>query len=515
MSTIVLRSVKGSILTTAEVDANFNNLNTDKVESNNPTFTGPSAFAAGSVSAPSITTSGDSNCGIYFPAADTIALTTAGSEVMRVDSAGTATLGGAVGADGFRVVKVASSVNRVAARGSVTGLAPSFIAQGTDSDVGLTVSTKGVGNTTFRTGTDNFTQFRIRGDINAVNYLDVFGVLTGSGPILRSEGTDANIAFNLSSKGTGSVNLQTAQGTTQLQVQNYAGAVNYGVVYGGTTGIGPVFGAAGSDANIQLNLASKGTGSVVAFSGSQVAAEMASGGGANWVKFTSAAASSMPSISAIGSDVNIGIDLIAKAAGSVSIQGGSTAMLAPFQINCTGSYGAGMRMLGDGATTPSKYLRTAGGSFQILNHAYSAVILGLSDAGDLTGLRTVTALGAASAFADGTTVNGVEVGTKIVPQNLQNASYTLVASDSGKHLYHSSGNGHVWTIPANGSVAYPIGTAITFTNTTSLVTIAITTDTMILAGAGTTGSRSLAQYGIATALKIAATTWIISGTGLS
>jgi hypothetical protein len=47
------------------------------------------------------------------------------------------------------------------------------------------------------------------------------------------------------------------------------------------------------------------------------------------------------------------------------------------------------------------------------------------------------------------------------------------------------------------------------------VTIAITTDTMYLAGAGTTGSRTLAAYGMATAVKVTSTSWIISGNGLT
>jgi hypothetical protein len=47
------------------------------------------------------------------------------------------------------------------------------------------------------------------------------------------------------------------------------------------------------------------------------------------------------------------------------------------------------------------------------------------------------------------------------------------------------------------------------------MTIAITTDTLYFAGTGTTGSRTLAQYGVATALKLTSTTWIISGTGLT
>jgi hypothetical protein len=117
------------------------------------------------------------------------------------------------------------------------------------------------------------------------------------------------------------------------------------------------------------------------------------------------------------------------------------------------------------------------------------------------------------------TVDGTnEVGYKNIPQNSQSAAYTLVLADAGKHIFHPStdANARTYTIPANSSVAYPIGTAITFINMTSqVVTIAITTDTMYLSAAGTTGSRSLAQYGSATAIKMTSTTWLISGSGLT
>lgn len=59
----------------------------------NPTFTGVITVAAGAVGSPSITTTGDSNTGIYFPAADTVAIATAGAQRLRVDSAGGAGLG--------------------------------------------------------------------------------------------------------------------------------------------------------------------------------------------------------------------------------------------------------------------------------------------------------------------------------------------------------------------------------------------------------------------------------------
>lgn len=117
------------------------------------------------------------------------------------------------------------------------------------------------------------------------------------------------------------------------------------------------------------------------------------------------------------------------------------------------------------------------------------------------------------------TVDGTDaVGFRNIPQNSQSAAYTLVLADSGKHIFHPSGdaNARTYTIPANSSVAYPIGTAVTFVNMTAeVVTIAITSDTMYLAKDGTTGSRSLAQYGSATALKITSTTWLISGSALT
>ena len=45
-------------------------------------------FADGSAAAPSITNDGDTNTGIFFPAADTIAFAEGGTEAMRIDSAG-------------------------------------------------------------------------------------------------------------------------------------------------------------------------------------------------------------------------------------------------------------------------------------------------------------------------------------------------------------------------------------------------------------------------------------------
>lgn len=97
------------------------------------------------------------------------------------------------------------------------------------------------------------------------------------------------------------------------------------------------------------------------------------------------------------------------------------------------------------------------------------------------------------------------------PQNIQNAAYTTVMADAAKHIYHTSGSAHTWTIDSNANVAYPIGTVLTFVNENGggVVTIAITSDT--LRWQASTGSRSLAANGVATALKVTSTVWRLTG----
>lgn len=153
------------------------------------------------------------------------------------------------------------------------------------------------------------------------------------------------------------------------------------------------------------------------------------------------------------------------------------------------AYGAGSTMAFSAAGTAGQYLISAG-----------------------TGAPTW-----ADAGSGGDATNNI--GYLNIPQNSQSAAYTLVLADSGKSIYHPSADttARIWTIPANASVAYPIGTAVTFINDTSagVITIAITSDTLVLAGTGSTGSRTLAASGMATAIKMTSTRWMISGSGLT
>ena len=65
--------------------------------SSGPSFTGQASFDDGSAAAPSITNTGDTNTGMFFPAADTIAFAEGGVESMRIDSSGNVFVGGTTG----------------------------------------------------------------------------------------------------------------------------------------------------------------------------------------------------------------------------------------------------------------------------------------------------------------------------------------------------------------------------------------------------------------------------------
>ena len=88
----------GGVVTTADATGNLSLLSgtttvvavtsTGAAVTGTLSASGVSTFAAGTALLPALTTTGDTNTGVWFPAADTIAASTAGTEQMRIDSAG-------------------------------------------------------------------------------------------------------------------------------------------------------------------------------------------------------------------------------------------------------------------------------------------------------------------------------------------------------------------------------------------------------------------------------------------
>jgi len=112
--------------------------------------------------------------------------------------------------------------------------------------------------------------------------------------------------------------------------------------------------------------------------------------------------------------------------------------------------------------------------------------------------------------------------TSVAPRKMVSVSaakgFTLV--DAGVAQRHPAADttARTWTIPANASIAFPIGTVIPLYNEqgAGALTIAITTDTLELAGsASTTGSRTIATGGVGILTKTAATIWMLGGPGVT
>ena len=254
-NTTVTAGTYGNASTVAQVTINAQGQATNVVNVAisiaNSAVTGLGTMATQNANAVVVTGGSINNTAIGNATANTGVFTT-------LTNTGTAYLGGASGNQSLQVNNVASAVNYAQIVGAITGGAPTISALGTDTDIGLIVTSKGAGavvlngSATSRTvqidpvasGTTTYTQF------------------TKSVSVNEQQIIAANTAnLGLVATGGGGIYFRTAA-TTQLQfaITNTASAVNYLQLTGAATGAAPTISAQGSDTNISLKLTPKGTG---------------------------------------------------------------------------------------------------------------------------------------------------------------------------------------------------------------------------------------------------------------
>lgn len=100
------------------------------------------------------------------------------------------------------------------------------------------------------------------GTASAVNFMQMGNAAVGGRPLLRAQGSDTNVGLAIAPKGTGSVVLQDGAFKFVLDTAGITNAVNYLTMANAITATDPYLLATGTDTNIGLNLRTKGTGTV-------------------------------------------------------------------------------------------------------------------------------------------------------------------------------------------------------------------------------------------------------------
>jgi hypothetical protein len=224
------------------------------------TFTITNA-GSGYVEQPTITftpVSGGSGATAYATVGSIPTVKTVGSAISFATPAG----------EQVRITDTASASLYVQLTGGASGVTrPGVGANGTGAS-GFNIYNFGGQPIYFATnGAGNGVQAVVAHTASAVNYVQVTGAATTVAPVISAQGSDTNIGLDITSKGTSSVRFKTSGGTLQFLVTNTGSAVNYLQATGGIATAAPVLSSQGTDTNIDLTLTPKGTGNVVASSG--------------------------------------------------------------------------------------------------------------------------------------------------------------------------------------------------------------------------------------------------------
>lgn len=189
--------------------------------------------------------------------------TPAAGTFTTLTATGQTSLGGTPDSESLRVLNVASAVNYLTARGATSGSAVTLGAAGLNGGIATILQSKGSGTIEFWTNGGNQRQMAVAHTASAVNYVQVTGAATGGVPTISAQGSDSNINLTLQSKGAFGFTFRNSSNGTIASISHAGSSTPNSIALQATiSGSSPTIASQGSDTNIDLALTPKGTGNV-------------------------------------------------------------------------------------------------------------------------------------------------------------------------------------------------------------------------------------------------------------
>jgi len=481
--------------------------------------TGVSLIGDGAVGAPGLAFISDTDTGLYRIGADSMGFATNGALRLTIATAGSTFTGNVYGntqvsAPNFWVGETAGAAGTVGISG---GLGASTVYWGNSS--------AGAGGLNLYTG--GGLAINLLRTVGAVNYFELQHNVAAAAIGFAAQGSDTNIGINFISKGMGALAFWSHYGGALAQfVISPAASANRYMVVGGALNANPTIadssGIAIRFANCGWQVVGVGRPWSGAVPESQTYAYNIALGICNataaantkihewykdaaslyglwisddlsaatqWLQVNGGQSTGTTAIYLTATGGGVGLISMNTGSGGVVITGTATSN-GTLALSDTGAAGMNIKMTGNGATTPKKFLRVAAGEFQVISDAYTLALLTVAESGAVTNL------------------NGIEFGFRGSPLNGYTGATTLLLADRGKTHYKTDAT--QVTVPAGTFAGGDTVVILNWSGANMTVVQGVGLG-MYKGGSVSTGNRTILGVGIATVLFETANSAVITG----